>query len=142
MSTTELMVSRFLAWELPKDFAPDGGITFVAPSSPMDWPTGTNLLTALQARAMIEHVTACYSKDLDADYIKRESMKAPYWIREPNGGAFFDIVSFVHAMRLQPSTDCSPQDWKTRAFAALGDWRDGMAKPDVDAVLRFLRSVR
>lgn len=51
------MVDRFLSWELPKDFAPDGGIEFTPPNNPaFFWPTGTNLLTADQARVMIEHL--------------------------------------------------------------------------------------
>lgn len=48
------MVNRFLAWRLPDDFMPDAGITFAPASS--GWPVGTNLLTANQAKAMIEHV--------------------------------------------------------------------------------------
>lgn len=52
---TDAMVSRFLGWKLPEDFAPDAGITFN--HDPDDFmPTGTNLLTADQARAMLEHV--------------------------------------------------------------------------------------
>ncbi len=57
-------VSRFLAWPLPKDFAPDNGISFKSES---DYdhpelgrtkfePIGTNLFTAEQARAMLKHV--------------------------------------------------------------------------------------
>jgi hypothetical protein len=54
------MVDRFLAWPLPKDFAPDAGIVF-RPSELQNslvhpWPTGTNLLTAEQARQMILHM--------------------------------------------------------------------------------------
>lgn len=68
MQVTDEMVSRFLAWELPADFAPDGGVTFArefnmagvlvdrANMAPHFWPVGTNLLTAEQARAMLEHV--------------------------------------------------------------------------------------
>ena len=52
-------VGRFLSWPLPRDFAPDGGITFtpghVAYGSP-PWPTGTNLLNAIEAREMIRRV--------------------------------------------------------------------------------------
>lgn len=52
-------VNRFLAWPLPRGFAPDAGITFnpgnVAPGSPL-WPTGTNLLNAIEAREMLRHV--------------------------------------------------------------------------------------
>lgn len=48
------MVNRFLSWNLPSDFNPDGGITFAG-----HWahgPTGTNLFTATQAEAMIRHM--------------------------------------------------------------------------------------
>jgi len=53
-------VDKFLAWPLPKDFSPDGGISFkkepdargYAPA----WPVGTNLFTADQAQQMIEHI--------------------------------------------------------------------------------------
>lgn len=65
MQVTEEMVSRFLCWELPGDFAPDAGITFKrvynerSPFGPsIHKPTGTNLFTAPQARAMLEHVLA------------------------------------------------------------------------------------
>ncbi len=47
------MVGRFLAWRLPKDFAPDGGISFEESAW---WPSGTNLLHAGQAKEMLEHV--------------------------------------------------------------------------------------
>lgn len=68
MEVTDEMVSRFLAWQLPKDFGPDGGISFSRTVRTMDgekeraemgpewWPTGTNLLSAEQARAMLEFV--------------------------------------------------------------------------------------
>lgn len=54
---TDAMVSRFLAWPLPEDFAPDGGITF-ARNNEFFMPIGTNLLHAGQVRAMLEHVLA------------------------------------------------------------------------------------
>lgn len=67
------MVSRFLCWRLPKDFAPDGRVKFdriflvfdgFDGAQPIDisdapdhyWPTGTNLFTAEQAKAMIENM--------------------------------------------------------------------------------------
>lgn len=51
------MVNRFLGWKLPEDFAPDCGIMFDRniPASYDGWPSGTNLLTATQARAMLEY---------------------------------------------------------------------------------------
>ena len=58
---TDAMVDRFLAWPLPKDFAPDCGISFDGRKDDewnkgKTWPVGTNLLTADQARAMLEYV--------------------------------------------------------------------------------------
>jgi len=56
------MVSRFLAWKLPPDFSPDGGITFKATfNENTPWPmraepSGTNLLNFPQAEAMIRHI--------------------------------------------------------------------------------------
>jgi Holliday junction resolvasome RuvABC endonuclease subunit len=56
------MVDRFLAWKLPEAFRPDGGITFKAEFNehtdhPMKHePSGTNLLDASQAQAMVRHM--------------------------------------------------------------------------------------
>ena len=61
------MVSRFLSWRLPENFSPDAGISFKAEFN-VDFnaarglppnrhqPTGTNLLDAQQAEAMIRHM--------------------------------------------------------------------------------------
>lgn len=49
-------VNRFLGWKLPEGFGPDCGISFTPPKWPNTWPIGTNLLTAVQARAMLEYV--------------------------------------------------------------------------------------
>ena len=59
MSTIDEMVNRFLAWRLPDDFHPDGGVKFERPPYPFpapQWPSGTNLLTAAQAKDMLTHV--------------------------------------------------------------------------------------
>ncbi len=53
-----VMVNKFLGWRLPKDFCPDGGISFDGRKGDefnknLSWPIGTNLLTADQAREMI-----------------------------------------------------------------------------------------
>lgn len=54
------IVDRFLAWPLPKDFSPDGRISFNPAPDAMGneptWPVGTNLLTAVQAKEMVEHI--------------------------------------------------------------------------------------
>ena len=55
------MVQRFLGWRLPENFHPDAGISFKAtfnsPSGPIKHePTGTNLLDASQAEAMVRYI--------------------------------------------------------------------------------------
>jgi len=46
------MVQRFIGWHLPKDFSPDGGISF-KPSGHLYQPRGTNLFDTAQAEAMV-----------------------------------------------------------------------------------------
>ena len=53
------MVDRFLSWPLPENFEPDCGIKFTPfhPNGNTRYePSGTNLLSAMQARAMIVHM--------------------------------------------------------------------------------------
>lgn len=56
------MVDRFLAWKLPKNFNPDGGISFAqfgnigTEHQYRREPNGTNLLDATQANAMVRHM--------------------------------------------------------------------------------------
>jgi uncharacterized protein (TIGR02594 family) len=51
------MVDRFLSWKLPETFSPDGGISFdKSRLHPNHWPTGTNLLNAVEAEAMVRHM--------------------------------------------------------------------------------------
>ncbi len=49
MNVTKEMVDRFLTWPVPADVYPDG-----TPGQP--GRSGTNLLTATQAKEMLEHV--------------------------------------------------------------------------------------
>lgn len=69
------MVNRFLGWKLPKDFCPDGGITFnpghISQSSPL-WPVGTNLLTSIQAEELITHLLVGINLPEEADAIIAE----------------------------------------------------------------------
>lgn len=56
------MVDRFLSWKLPANFNPDAGISFNpiynegTPYQGRHEPTGTNLLDATQAKAMVLHL--------------------------------------------------------------------------------------
>jgi hypothetical protein len=55
------MVDRFLGWRLPKDFAPDAGISYRRPNyhpSIDARPLGTNLFTATQAEDMVRYMLA------------------------------------------------------------------------------------
>lgn len=56
------MAQRFLAWKLPKDFNPDGGISFERIANKgyrfqrMREPIGANLFSADQAEAMVRYL--------------------------------------------------------------------------------------
>lgn len=56
------MVDRFLSWKLPENFNPDGGISFTktgntgTPHEYKHAPSGTNVLDATQADAMVRHM--------------------------------------------------------------------------------------
>ena len=61
MKPTPEMISRFLGWKLPPDFFPDAGISFDKEyGAKWGMPTGTNLFTADQAKAMLEHILGDY----------------------------------------------------------------------------------
>lgn len=65
MTDIKKAVDRFLCWPMPRDFAPDGYISFdrANATNPHMWPIGTNLFTADQAREMFEH---CFSDELQS----------------------------------------------------------------------------
>ena len=56
------MVTRFLTWPLPETFAPDGGVYFEPVANKGTYyeyhhhPVGTNVLTAVEAEAMVRHM--------------------------------------------------------------------------------------
>lgn len=56
------MVNRFLMWRLPVEFSPDNGISFeplASKGTPYEFrrqPSGTNLLDAQQAEALVRHM--------------------------------------------------------------------------------------
>ena len=67
------MVSRFLVWRLPENFAPDSGISFshlstsIRPWPMKHEPTGTNLLDATQAEEMIRYLVDGMPTDSQAE---------------------------------------------------------------------------
>jgi hypothetical protein len=56
------MVNRFLTWRLPETFNPDGGVKFEPFGNAgtkyeyRHQPSGTNLLDATQAEALVRHM--------------------------------------------------------------------------------------
>lgn len=56
------MANRFLAWRLPENFQPDGGISFKpirnegTPYVGKNEPVGTNLFDAIQAEEMVRYM--------------------------------------------------------------------------------------
>jgi hypothetical protein len=52
------LASRFLCWQLPRNFNPDHGISFrnPFPHLPQHWPSGTNLWGYDDAEAMVRHM--------------------------------------------------------------------------------------
>ena len=52
------MTNRFLGWNLPKDFNPDGGISYKSPygDPSIFTPSGTNLFHVGQAEEMVRYL--------------------------------------------------------------------------------------
>ena len=75
------MVDRFLGWRLPEKFAPDGGVSFEkfgnkgTPHQYSHQPTGTNLLDAIQAAAMVRYMLEGLPSVSSAD-VKQEKRDA------------------------------------------------------------------
>lgn len=101
-AVTDEMVNLFLGWRLPDDFYPDGGVSFAREVNggprPRDWwPTGTNLLNADQARAMLTHVIAAAPQPAPIDMVLHcpacglQHIDAPDWINDPVRGALRTI---------------------------------------------------
>lgn len=82
------MTERFLAWTLPSDFSPDGGISYAQQQPP--WlPTGTNLFTYTQAEAMVRHMIVgepAHADELDrlageVERLREENLQAKAYSR-------------------------------------------------------------
>lgn len=72
------MVGRFLGWQLPDNFNPDGGVSFRpignegTPHEYRRTPSGTNLLDAVQAETMVRHMIEGMPVELEADDLSPE----------------------------------------------------------------------
>lgn len=94
MTITDDMVDRFLAWPLPETVCADLCASDPKYSHPR---SGTNLLTAVEARQMLEHVLAAYPTERgesgwlvengeDAPQIMYRTIEQglPVWTADPN----------------------------------------------------------
>lgn len=115
------MVSRFLGWKLPKDFAPDAGIRFAPgpiqqPDGPY-WPSGTNLFHAGQAQEMFEHCLPAISQaSQDVLAERRRQIETEGWTPEHDdehlpGELALAAASYVCADEGEAPPAIWPWDW-------------------------------
>ncbi len=84
----KFMVNRFLGWPLPKTFSPDCGISFDGRKNDewnksKQWPIGTNLLTADEAKEMFEYVLKSAAPLNIAQQAPDGYAQVPVWLRVP-----------------------------------------------------------
>lgn len=98
-------VDKFLAWHLPDDFFPDGGIVrnVVKGAAPL---TGTNLLTAEQAREMFEYVlgdsVAALLQKVEIEAVRRDRLANAKFYKEQVGKIFDkEVQTYEAALRNQ-----------------------------------------
>jgi hypothetical protein len=148
------MVNRFLGWKLPPTFGPDAGIKF-APSNGMSreeayakpgwWPIGTNLFTATETRAMLEHILPpmpenSYSTEAEGDAYTHGwfdgNAEPPYgkphiaehlFIEQRGDGKWLVCVEKVHDRMEQAQAAC--REW----IAATGGVTGTPAPSDEEA---------
>jgi len=122
-TVTDEMVTRFLGWKLPQDFAPDCGISFTPIGHPNGWPIGTNLLNATQARQMLAHVLAAPADapkpDGDVGPVPDHPVNTMDWSPvERSVIAKFGVLKFEEGLRAAPAAapvaPPKPDDLKTQ----------------------------
>ncbi len=117
MKVTEEMVNRFLSWKMPESFGPDCYVMFHREKAKRanQWPVGTNILTAPEARAMLEHVleTVAQQPGIDVEGMRKDADR----------GKWQDIGTLP---------DCDDELW-----FAIGDSIEGPRAPQVDDADRW-----
>lgn len=109
------MRDRFLGWKLPSDFRPDGGVEFNRYGNPgtksqyENQPTGTNLLDAQQAEAMIRYMLEGLPVGDSNVAAVREKMRQ----REIQGFDKYGVST--------DRTDLTPEQWLTHLQEELMD---------------------
>jgi DNA repair exonuclease SbcCD ATPase subunit len=126
-------VDRFLCWKLPEAFDPDCGISFTrdhdhehsAYGRGKYEPTGTNLLTAEQAKAMLEHVcepllTALQERDAEIERLTAMPF-ASEAVRAFVYGKKIDAQRKVLAQALEALQELNQSDGKDRTAGQLSE---------------------
>lgn len=115
---TDEMVDRFLSWKLPDDFHPDAGINFKreynegTPYPGKHQPIGTNLLSATQAKAMLEHVlNAAPHAERSSGTEDSAEQRAPAAVAAPQSSAKHDTSPQVsHTDEKRIPSPCDPNN--------------------------------
>ena len=86
------MVDRFLSWPLPRTFSPDCGISFDGRKPDefnhiKPWPVGTSLLTANEARQMIEHLMGYQDENARLNFTPEQLRE---WVDAIEDSGIFD----------------------------------------------------
>ena len=127
------MVDRFLAWELPKDFTPDGGVTYSSLGCPSGRPVGTNLLTAIQAKAMLEHVAGPFlarAAELEECLMRiREKTKDEWAVREAHSVLSPRIPHSPFDPPKCPGPDCPMCNGECCDLCGAGCWNNDPDRP-------------
>lgn len=107
------MVDRFLGWRLPKPWHPDNGISYQRPNyahapADHDWPTGTNLFGADEAREMVQYMLDALPEattpEPNWNYMARAMQRAPFFAT----GSEEDIEA---ALKIAASIPVAIGDW-------------------------------
>lgn len=100
MKPTQEMIDRFLGWKLPADFAPDAGVSFDREyAAKWGMPTGTNLFTANQARAMFEYALAGSEAPPQRQPLTAEELWASNEVMALNADLGLGIADWVRIAR-------------------------------------------
>jgi hypothetical protein len=111
----DVAVNRFLGWKLPQTFGPDCYVSFDREKAQANhsWPVGTNLLTADEARAMLEYVLEAVKTPPDPRQIADH-----LFIDRREDGVWLVCVDKVHDTEESARASC--QEWMARYYALTG----------------------
>ena len=128
------LVDRFLGWHVPENFAPDAGITYTRLSyqhSADTMPSGTNILDATQADAMVRYMAEGLPEERPNEFGWLIEAPGPTYLATRNcaGYDFHWTTDACEALRFASEEQCDA------AYMAIRG-----AIPDLFAFERNLRN--